>query len=103
MVCAPFFSIPFSEVNVGLLADQVGVATTNTLDPGQGVYDLLFSVNICVEQTKNKLKVRFFTRYDRCIEMVSKLMCSLRGPADLVPAWLRRTVDAWVPPFLQVV
>lgn len=28
---------PLGEVNVGLLADEVGVATTNTLDLGQGV------------------------------------------------------------------
>lgn len=28
--------IPLVEVNIGLLADQVGVTTTNTLDLGQG-------------------------------------------------------------------
>ena len=28
---------PLGEVNVGLLADEVGVTTTNTLDLGQGV------------------------------------------------------------------
>jgi hypothetical protein len=37
------FRIPLVEVNIGLLADQVGVSATDTLDLGQGVHDLLLS------------------------------------------------------------
>jgi hypothetical protein len=39
-------AIPLVEVNIGLLADQVGVTTTNTLDLGQGEHDLLLAINL---------------------------------------------------------
>lgn len=39
--------IPLVEVDIGLLADQVGVSATNTLDLGQGVHDLLLSCSFC--------------------------------------------------------
>lgn len=38
--------IPLGEVDIGLLADQVGVAATDTLDLGQGVHDLLLAINL---------------------------------------------------------
>jgi hypothetical protein len=44
------------EVNLGLLADQVGDTTTNTGDGGEGVDDLLPSINVSVEDTKNVLE-----------------------------------------------
>lgn len=46
---------PLVEVNIGLLADQVGVPSSNTLDLGQGVHDLALSINVGVEQTQNVL------------------------------------------------
>jgi hypothetical protein len=36
-------SIPLAEIDIGLLADQVGVSATDTLDLGHGVHDLLLS------------------------------------------------------------
>lgn len=58
-------NVPLAEVNVGLLADQVGVTATNTLDLGQGVHDLLLTVNIGVEQTQNVLEVRLLAGHER--------------------------------------
>lgn len=49
--------IPFIEVNIGLLADQVGVPTADTLDFGHGIHDFAFAIDVGVEQTKNVLKV----------------------------------------------
>lgn len=43
--------IPLAEVNVGLLADNVGIAATNTLDLRQGVLNLALAINVRVEQT----------------------------------------------------
>ena len=43
--------IPLAEVNVGLLADDVGIAATNTLDLRQGVLNLALAINVRVEQT----------------------------------------------------
>lgn len=45
--------IPLVQVDIGLLADQVGVTTADTLDLGQGVHDLLLAVNVGVEQTQD--------------------------------------------------
>jgi len=47
----------FVQVNIGLLANDVGVATTDTLDFGQGVHDLALAINIGVEETQNVLKL----------------------------------------------
>lgn len=46
---------PLVEVHVGLLADQVGVPPTNTLDLGQGEHDLATALDVGVEQTQNVL------------------------------------------------
>lgn len=59
-------NVPLAEVDIGLLADQVGVTTTNTLDLGQGVHDLLLAVNIGVEQTQDVLEVRLLAGHERC-------------------------------------
>jgi hypothetical protein len=45
--------VPLVQIDISLLADQVRVSATDTLDLGQGVHDLLLSVNIGVEETEN--------------------------------------------------
>lgn len=45
-------SIPLVEIDIGLLAHQVGVTATDTLYLGQGVHDLLLTVDIGVEKTE---------------------------------------------------
>lgn len=44
--CPSAKCVPLAEVDIGLLADQVGVAATDTLDLGQGVHDLLLAINL---------------------------------------------------------
>ena len=63
-VCLLF--IPLVQVDIGFLADQVGVAASDTLDLGQGVHDLLFSIDVGVEETKNKLEVRLLSADESC-------------------------------------
>ena len=65
-------NVPLVEVDIGLLADQVGVAATDTLDLGQGVHDLLLTLNIGVEETQNVLEVRLLAGHERC-ELGDKL------------------------------
>lgn len=45
------------EVDVGLLADQVGVSTANTTDGGQGVHNLDLTVDVGRQKTQNVLEV----------------------------------------------
>lgn len=59
-------NVPLVEVDIGLLADQVGVAATDTLDLGQGIHDLLLTLNIGVEETQNVLEVRLLAGHERC-------------------------------------
>lgn len=56
------FSIPLVKINIGLLADQVGVATAYALDFGQGIHDFLFAINVGVEQTQDELEVALLPR-----------------------------------------
>lgn len=44
-------NVPLVQVDISLLADDVRVAATHTLDFGQGVHDLPLAVNVSVEQT----------------------------------------------------
>ena len=55
-----------AQINIGLLADQVGVAATDTLDLGQGVHNFLLAIDVGVEQTDNVLEVRLLAGYERC-------------------------------------
>lgn len=63
-----FPDVPLVQVDIGLLADQVGVTTTDTLDLGQGVHDLFLSIDVGVEETENELEVRLLTRYESCVK-----------------------------------
>jgi len=59
------FTGTFVQVHVSLLADQVGISTTDTLDLGQSVHDLLLAIDVCVKKTQDELKVRFVSRNQR--------------------------------------
>jgi hypothetical protein len=48
--------IPLVHVNACLLADQVGKATANTLDLGQGVHHLVLTIDVGVQDTQDVLK-----------------------------------------------
>ena len=69
-------NVPLVEINIGLLANQVGVTASNTLNLGQGDHNLLLAVNIGVEQTQDVLEVRLLVGHERCIE-TSKILVSL--------------------------
>ena len=54
-------SAPLVQINVGLLADDVGVSPTNTLNLGHGVHDLALSIDVGVQQTENVLVTTRFS------------------------------------------
>jgi hypothetical protein len=49
--------IPLGKIDVGLLADQVRVSATDTLDLGHGIHDLLLAIDVGVQQSKDELEV----------------------------------------------
>lgn len=49
--------VPLVQIHISFLAHQVGVASPNTLDLGQGVHDLLLAIDIGVEETEDELEV----------------------------------------------
>jgi len=49
--------IPLVEVDVSLLADHGGETTSNTSDLGQGENNLVASINVGVEDTKDVVKL----------------------------------------------
>jgi hypothetical protein len=57
--------LPLVEINIGLLADQVGVSSSNTLDLGQGDHDLSSTLDVGVEETENVLLVERASRIER--------------------------------------
>jgi len=48
--------VPLAEVDVGLLADEVGKATPDALDGSQGVHDLVAPVHVRVQHTQDVLE-----------------------------------------------
>ena len=67
--------IPLVEIDIGLLADQVAVSATDTLDLGQGVHDLLLAINL----------------YNILISIRPRFASSIVGQA--IPSAVRATVD----------
>lgn len=59
-------SVPFVQVDISLLADQIGVATSDTLDLGQRIHDLLFAIDVGVEKTEDELEVRLLSTDESC-------------------------------------
>lgn len=53
------------QVDIGLLANNVGVATTDTRNLGEGVHDLVLTPNVGVQETENELEVRLLPRNER--------------------------------------
>ena len=49
--------LPLANIDLSLLAHSGGETTTNTLNRGQGVDDLLLAVNVGVEDTQNVLEL----------------------------------------------
>jgi hypothetical protein len=45
-----------AEIDIGLLADQIGVTATDTGDLGQGVHDLLLAIDVRVQQADDVLE-----------------------------------------------
>jgi hypothetical protein len=48
---------PLVHIHISLLADQVGISSTNTLDFGQGEHDLSCTLDVGVQETENVLFV----------------------------------------------
>jgi len=68
------------QINIGLLADQVGVSATDTRDLGQGVHDLLLSIDVCVQQTDDVLEVGLLSgdeRHDGGLSYVVDVVLSM--------------------------
>lgn len=72
-------SIPLVQVHIGLLANQVGISATNTLDLSQGIHDLLLAIDVGVEESEDELKVRLLTRHERCGIHTSVIQENWRG------------------------
>ena len=51
--------IPLGHVDVSLLADEVGESSADTTDGGEGVHDLLATIDVGVQHTKDVLEVGF--------------------------------------------
>jgi len=49
------------EIDISLLADQVGVSATDTLYLGQGVHDLLLSLDIGIKKSQDELEARLLS------------------------------------------
>ena len=83
-----------AEIDIGLLADQVGVSATDTRDLGQGVHDLLLAIDVCVQQTDDVLEAmqsqRCLVRSSRRLRWVHirSFCCARPFPTPLAPLLL---------------
>ena len=48
---------PLVEIDTRSLADEIGEATTNTLDGGKSVHNLSATINVGVEDTQDVLEI----------------------------------------------
>ena len=68
------------EIDIGLLADQVGVAATDTGDLGQGVHDLLLTIDVRVQQTDDVLEAGEVSVALWCDKPSSESSCASSSP-----------------------
>ena len=47
--------VPLVQIDISLLAHQVGISATDTLDSGQGIHNLLLAIDVGVEETQDEL------------------------------------------------
>ena len=81
-------NLPLVQVDIGFLADQVGVSATDALDFSQGVHDLLLSIDVRVEETEDELEVGLLSSNERYENRVSDVFydmtrCSLLAAKGL--------------------
>lgn len=57
--------VPLIEIDVGFLANKVRVSTTDALDLGQSVHNLLLAIDVGIEETEDELEVRLLSRDER--------------------------------------
>jgi hypothetical protein len=71
------------EIDIGLLADQVGVPAADTLYLGQGVHDLLLAIDVCVQQTDDVLEAVASQHNSSKIPLSSSMCLSVRAESDM--------------------
>ena len=71
--------VPLGQIDISLLADNVSVATTHTLNFSQGVLDLALAVHVSVQQTSRESE-RFFGKVVK-IHTARCARSSSTGPA----------------------
>lgn len=49
---------PLVQIDIGLLAHQVGVSAAHALDLSQGIHNLLFTIDVGIEETEDKLELK---------------------------------------------
>lgn len=64
------------QVDIGLLAHNVGVTTTDTTNLGERVHDLFLTTNVGVQKTENELEVRLLPGDERHAGQLSYEGCS---------------------------
>lgn len=74
------------QVDIGLLADEVGVTATDTLDLGEGVDNLLLAVDVGVEQTQDELEVRLRDRSTVSISNETRTIDQARRSESNLPS-----------------
>lgn len=64
------FTGSLGKIDISLLADEVGISSTNTLDGGKSVHDLDLTVHVSGKQTQNVLKVALLSDDERHCSVV---------------------------------
>lgn len=49
--------LPLVQIDLSLLANNVGKSATNTLNGGQGIHNLLSAIDVRVQNTENVLEL----------------------------------------------
>lgn len=76
------------QVDIGLLAHQVGVTTTYTTNGGEGIHNLDSSINVGVEQTNVRENVKTSTYRKMCWKLLASVTTRDMFGAGVV--WMRR-------------
>lgn len=89
---------PLAKVDIGLLADDVGVSPTDTTDLGEGVHDLDLAVDVGVQETQDVVEVLRGVRSNERLQQQahksalrsSTILVNRRGQSRPIPTMMGR-------------
>lgn len=91
-------NLPLVEIDIGLLADDVRVTTSHSLNPRQSEHDLVLSIDVGVQQTENVLELNICGAQQLLASLLSRFPLDIMINSNVRSAGTTKlmiTLESW--------